>query len=53
MNLDNLLVICKDYIAYIPIGENLKLVSSVPLSHNGTVTYALYSSLYKMVLLFF
>lgn len=41
---------CKDYLAYIAIGENLKMASSVPLSHNGSVMCALYSSLFKFVI---
>lgn len=48
--IDNLVITCKDYIAHLIIGENLRISSSVPLSASCPITCMAYSALFKMII---
>lgn len=45
-----MIVTCKDYIAQLIIGENIKIASSVPLSCSSGINCMTYSSVFRMII---
>lgn len=44
-----MVVSCKDYFQFLSIGDNFKIASNVPITHNSPINCIAYSSLFKMV----
>ena len=44
-----ILISCNDYIGALPIGETLKLVKQVPVSHESPISAMIYCDLFRIV----
>lgn len=49
-NKGGLIVTCCDYIGVLPIGQNLKLVKQVPVSHSSPISSMVYSDYFRIVI---